>query len=91
MNKIIKIKQNYFFLKPSGTREALLERPQGFLAVLVLFVGRRYYLRPIIPWNARSASGTAIASGTRKALMERTKRHTLTLKCVNFVNFVNFL
>ena len=31
-----------------------LERPQGSLAVLVLFVGRRYYLRPIILWPARS-------------------------------------
>ena len=29
-------------------------------------------------WNARR-------------LLERAKRHTLTLKCVNFVNFVNFL
>ena len=32
-----------------------MERPQGSLAVLVLFVGRRYYLRPIIPWNAAAA------------------------------------
>ena len=36
-------------------------------------------------------------TGTREALMERSRlwncaqRHTLTLKCVNFVNFVNFL
>ena len=29
MNKILKILQNYFFLQPSGTREALLERPKG--------------------------------------------------------------
>ena len=33
-----------------------LERPQGYF---VLFVGRRYYLRPIILWNTRSAIGTA--------------------------------
>ena len=39
---------------PSGPLERAkrLERPQGSLAVLVLFVGRRYYLRPIILWNA---------------------------------------
>ena len=30
-------------------RRRLLERPQGYF---VLFVGRRYYLRPIILWNA---------------------------------------
>ena len=42
-------------------------------------------------WNARRATGT------REAPMERPKgywntaqHHTLTLKCVNFVNFVNF-
>ena len=29
-------------------------------------------------------------NGTPQAL-ERGQRHTLTLKCVNFVNFVNFL
>ena len=28
---------------------AAVERPQGYF---VLFVGRRYYLRPIILWNA---------------------------------------
>ena len=57
----------------SGTREALmeralahLERPQGSLAVLVLFVGRRYYLRPILLWNARRATGT------REALLEQS-------------------
>ena len=33
----------------------LLERPQGSLAALVLFVGRRYYLRPIIPLELREA------------------------------------
>ena len=43
-------------LRASGTEPWLyLDRPQGYLAVLVLFVGRRYYLRPIIPWNARRA------------------------------------
>ena len=49
------------------------------LAALVLFVGRRYYLRPIIrPWNARRANGTPEglleqpqASGTREAHLER--------------------
>ena len=50
----------------SGTPSRLsaaVERPQGYF---VLFVGRRYYLRPIILWNARSAIGTALrASGTR--------------------------
>ena len=35
-----------------------LKCPQGSLAALVLFVGRRYYLRPIIPWNVRSTIGT---------------------------------
>ena len=58
--------QNYFsFLKTlfpliRGT-EGVLERRKA-LAALVLFVGRRYYLRPIIRrsdlWNARSANGT---------------------------------
>ena len=42
-------------------------------------------------WNAQSANGTAAGFGTPEGLMERAKRHTLTLKCVNFVNFVNFL
>ena len=44
----------------SGTREAQMERPQGNF---VLFVGRRYYLRPIISWNARRASRRATALG----------------------------
>ena len=46
-----------------------LERPQGYF---VLFVGRRYYLRPIIPWNVRSTIGTPEGqlepSGTPQAL-----------------------
>ena len=36
-------------------------------------------------WNARSAIGTPQAIGTRLSAFP------LTLKCVNFVNFVNFL
>ena len=32
-----------------------------------------------------------LTTGTREALLERREAHTLTLKCVNFVNFVNFL
>ena len=43
------------------------------------------------------AIGTPQAYGTPEGLLERAKRkwnvaqrHTLTLKCVNFVNFVNF-
>ena len=67
----------------SGTREALmeralahLERQQGSLAVLVLFVGRRYYLRPIILWNARSAIGTEPPAlpGTPAGLLEQSLR-----------------
>ena len=60
--------QNYFsFLKTlfpliRGTEGGLESRKA--LAALVLFVGRRYYLRPIIRrsdyWNARSATGTAL-------------------------------
>ena len=57
--KFYKIKQNFSFLKPSGTRLGASGTPAGLSAVLVLFAGRRYYLRPIIQWNARSASGTA--------------------------------
>ena len=85
----------------SGTRAAQMEQPQGYF---VLFVGRRYYLRPIIHWNARRATGTAAGSGTREAQLERPQAigtpqvsslllsaFPLTLKCVNFVNFVNFL
>ena len=47
--------------------------------------------------SALEPSGTAAGSGPRAAQMERLRlwncaqRHTLTLKCVNFVNFVNFL
>ena len=49
----------------------------------VLFVGRRYYLRPIIPWNVRSTIGTARrAFGTCEAplelpegQLERAKHH----------------
>ena len=49
-------------------------------------------------WNAAS-SGTREAQMARRRRMARplcgywnaAKRHTLTLKCVNFVNFVNFL
>ena len=37
------------------------------LAALVLFVGRRYYLRPIILWNARSAPGTRLGAWNRAA------------------------
>ena len=39
----------------------------------------------IRPWNARSANGTPASDYWNAA-----QRHTLTLKCVNFVNFVNF-
>ena len=68
MNKILNILQNYslkkksclilnnlvlFFNAPWRTWNA-----RKALAVLVLFVGRRYYLRPIILWPARSAIGT---------------------------------
>ena len=43
-------------------RPPALDRPQGYF---VLFIGSRYYLRPIILWNARRAIGTALrASGT---------------------------
>ena len=49
-------------------------------------------------WNARRATGTAAGSGTREAQLERRRLLEralaplpLTLKCVNFVNFVNFL
>ena len=39
-----------------------LERPQGYF---VLFVGRRYYLRPIILWNAlRPLEQSLALSGT---------------------------
>ena len=52
--------------RANGTREAPLERPQGYF---VLFVGRRYYLRPNplrspplrTLWNAQSATGTAFS------------------------------
>ena len=37
-------------------RPPALDRPQGYF---VLFIGSRYYLRPIILWNARRAIGTA--------------------------------
>ena len=53
--KFCKIKQNYFFVLATifhlirGT-EGVLERRKA-LAALVLFVGSRYYLRPIILYN----------------------------------------
>ena len=41
--------------------------------------------RPKDYWNARSANGMP------EGLLELREAHILTLKCVNFVNFVNFL
>ena len=56
-----------FFLQPSVTPQGLLERCKA-LAVLVLFVGRRYYLRPIILWNAAGSTWSARrAIGTPQA------------------------
>ena len=76
-NGLCPIKQRpsayYFFLKPSVTPEGLLERRKA-LAALVLFVGSRYYLRPIILWNHLDhlePFGTPQATGTRLALLER--------------------
>ena len=59
LTKFLKILQNYFFLKPSVTPQAsslLLGAWNSWnarkaLAALVLFVGSRYYLRPIILRN----------------------------------------
>ena len=52
-----------------------LERRKA-LAALVLFVGRRYYLRPIIRrsdlWNARSATGTALGQWNARRAMEQS-------------------
>ena len=58
--------------RPSGLleRPPALDRPQGYF---VLFIGSRYYLRPIILWNARRAIGTAIrASGTEPSALPGT-------------------
>ena len=56
-----KIDRLVFILKNKGLLECAKRLWNGrkALAALVLFVGRRYYLRPIILWNARSATGTA--------------------------------
>ena len=63
-----KIKQNFsklFFLETIwNVRSAIgtgsgLGTPARLSAVLVLFVGRRYYLRPIILWNHLEPFGTA--------------------------------
>ena len=80
MNKILKILQNYFFLQPSGTPEGLLERRRA-LAALVLFVGRRYYLRPIIrPWNSWNS---------RRLLELLERRIAVTRVCVCDGNAMN--
>ena len=51
-------------------RPPALDRPQGYF---VLFIGSRYYLRPIILWNARRAIGTALrASGTEPSALPGT-------------------
>ena len=56
------IEKREALMEPLGTiwnyleRPAAVERPQGYF---VLFVGSRYYLRPIILWPARSEIGTA--------------------------------
>ena len=53
-------------MKPSVTPEGLLERRKA-LAALVLFVGSRYYLRPIIlrnHLNHLEPFGTPQATGT---------------------------
>ncbi|MGN0239781.1 MAG: hypothetical protein ACI4AW_07175 [Paludibacteraceae bacterium] len=57
-------------MKPSVTPEVLLERRKA-LAALVLFVGSRYYLRPIILWNHLEPFGTPQATGTPKGLLEQ--------------------
>ena len=77
MNKIIQNYQNYFsFLQPSGTPEGLLERRRA-LAALVLFVGRRYYLRPIIrpwnSWNSRRLLERALALLERRIAVTRVR------------------
>ena len=81
MNKIIQNYQNYFsFLQPSGTPEGLLERRRA-LAALVLFVGRRYYLRPIIrPWNSWNS---------RRLLELLERRIAVTRVCVCDGNAMN--
>ena len=40
-------------------------------------------------WNARIANGTPPPLERAKRYWNCAQRHTLTLKCVNFVNFVN--
>ena len=50
------IEKREALMEPLGTIWNYLERPQGYF---VLFVGSRYYLRPIL-WNARSENGTAL-------------------------------
>ena len=64
-------------MEPLGTiwnyleRPAAVERPQGYF---VLFVGSRYYLRPIL-WNAQSANGTVLGQwNARKALRGLERR-----------------
>ena len=42
-------------------------------------------------WNARSAWNYLELFGTPEGLLELREAHILTLKGVNFVNFVNFL
>ena len=80
-------------LRASGTRKALMDRPQGSLAVLVLFVGRRYYLRPLIRWPARSAIGTALGqwNGLRPIIfmcLSRKRRKTPSADCkLNLLGF----
>ena len=87
--------ENYTFMNVMGALAGLgipiKEALRGFCNKIVTRLKHVSFPQNRHPYPPPPTNGTPQALERAKRKWNCTQRHTLTLKCVNFVNFVNFL